>query len=269
MNLRNVLAAALLTACAHGVDDEPATVPPVAPDPESTIEDAGSTSAYDSAPTDEPETADGSASSSDGSRDAATDAKPDAASPPDAALQDVAADGPSPLGCTVVINELMTGVSGGATNEFVEIYNPCSAAVDITDFTLVYRAGTSNAPNDASHDAEVLFRWASGSTVPSRAFLVYGGTGFSGTKDGALKSGLKDSEGAVAIRDGSGRIADAVGYGAGTINPANAFIEGTAAAANALVTAPGQSIGRRPDGADTDDNGADFTSGAATPGAPN
>jgi hypothetical protein len=265
MNLRyGVVGAALVAACARGVtDDGAAYVSSGTPDAEAqSADEAGPTTgeppgAGDDASSSSP---DASAATDSASEDTAADVKPG---------QDAAPDAPPAVGCSVVINEVMTGVTGAATDEFVEIYNPCATPVDVSGFSLVYRAGTSTAPNDAAHDADTLLKWASGTAIPAHAWRVYAGADYGGAKDGALGSGLKDGSGAIAIRDASGTIVDAIGYGAGTINPANAFIEGAPAAANAVVGAPGQSLARHPDGADSNDNATDFRAGAPTPGAAN
>ena len=47
---------------------------------------------------------------------------------------------------TLTINEVMTGITGAASNEFVELFNGGSSAVDLSGYKLVYRssAGTSD-----------------------------------------------------------------------------------------------------------------------------
>jgi hypothetical protein len=257
MNPRyGVVGAALVAACARGVADDGAGaiyLPPAA-------EDAGTEHGDDGGSGEaEPSDAAHVDDASPGALDSAADVRPSEDAPTDA----------PPVGCSVVINEVMTGVTGAASDEFVEVFNPCATAVDVSGYSLVYRAGTSTAPSDTTHDAEVLFTWPAGTSFPSHAWHVYAGTGYGGTKDGPLQSGLKDGSGAIAIRDASGRIVDAVGYGAGTINPSNAFIESSAAPANDVVAAPGQSIARHPDGADSNDNAKDFRAGAPTPRATN
>jgi hypothetical protein len=72
--------------------------------------------------------------------------------------------------------------------------------------------------------------------------------------------------GGIGLRDASGRLVDSVGYGTAT----NAFVEAHAAPAPPTTAVPGSSDIRLPDGADTDDNGVDFTVTATpTPGGPN
>lgn len=160
---------------------------------------------------------------------------------------------PSP-GCPLV-NEIMTGGAVSGAEEFVEVLNPCGTTLDLTGARLVYRsaAGASDS---------TLVAWSAGTLLPPGARLVYGGTTFTGTRDGDLGAGLSGTGGGVAVRAAGGALTDAVGYGTAT----NAFVEGTAA----VAPAAGGSIGRLPDGADTDRNAADWVPAATpTPGAPN
>jgi predicted extracellular nuclease len=48
---------------------------------------------------------------------------------------------------TLVINEFSTGVTGAATNEFVELYNAGTSSLDVSGFKVVYRSasGTSDS----------------------------------------------------------------------------------------------------------------------------
>jgi hypothetical protein len=162
--------------------------------------------------------------------------------------------GPPTEGCPVV-NEIMTGGSASASEEFVEILNPCAHAVDLSGARLVYRsaAGTTDIS---------LFSWASGPMIAAGGRLVYGSATFAGPKDGELLAGLAGTGGGVGIRDAAATLLDSVGYGTAT----NAFVETSAAPAPAA----GSSIGRFPDGTDSDDNAADWIlSATITPGAPN
>lgn len=202
-------------------------------------------------------------SSSDGGADApatipdanTTDAKKvDAAPPVDASGADGSVTDASPV-CAVVVNELMTGVTGSATNEWVEIYNPCATSVDLSGAKLVYRAGTNVSASTATFDT-TLFAWPNGASIAAHGFLLYAGAGYAGASDGALVTGIKDGDGAVGIRNAGAALVDSVGYGA--VLAANAFIETTAAPANAVVATPGNSIRRLPDGHDTNNNAADF-----------
>ena len=165
--------------------------------------------------------------------------------------------GGTPAGCHLMVNEVQVGSSNSASDEFVEILNSCPTSADLTGWTLVYRskAGTSDV---------TLFSWDAGS-IPGGGYVMIVGSAWSGTPqgDGTFASGgLAADGGAVGLRNKSNALADSVGYGTAT----NAFVEGSAAEA----PPNGSSIGRTPNGTDTDDNAADFTVFAApTPKAPN
>jgi hypothetical protein len=157
----------------------------------------------------------------------------------------------------VRINELMTGSSSSAANEFVELVNAGTAPADIGGWKLVYRSAT--ATSDVT-----LVTIPTGTTLPAGGFYLAGGAAYAGAPaaDAAFSTGLAAAGGAVGLRDGAGALVDSLGYGTAT----NALVETTAASAPAA----GQSTGRHPDGQDTNDNAADFTIGVApTPRAAN
>jgi hypothetical protein len=180
------------------------------------------------------------------------------------------ADGTAAIAChsdggggsgTVRINEFMTGTSTAASNEFVEIVNAGTAAVDLSGYKLVYRsaAGTSDISLDTI---------PAGTTLAAGAFLLFGGSGYTGppAADQSFGTALASTGGGLALRDASGTIVDSVGYGTAT----NAFVRGTAAPAPPSSAAPGSSDVRLPDGHETGDNSADFSvSTTPTPRAAN
>ena len=155
----------------------------------------------------------------------------------------------------------MTGITGAATDEFVEVVNPSDSAFDASGYRVVYRsaAGTSDT---------VLATLPAGTTIAAHGFYLLGGAGYSGSHaaDQSFSVGLASTGGGVGIRDTDGALVDSVAYGTAT----NAFVEGAVAAAPPSAAAPGKSAGRQPDGHDTDNNSADFSVLAApTPGATN
>jgi hypothetical protein len=158
----------------------------------------------------------------------------------------------------LVVNEFMTGVTGAASNEFVEIANVGTAAVDVSGFKVVYRSasGTSDV---------ALATIPAGTTIPAGGYYLLGGSGYAGSPaaDQSFSFGLSSTGGGLGVRDADGTLVDSVGYGSSTTN---AFVEGTPTAAPATTAAPGTSSARLPNGHDTNDNSADF--GAATPPTP-
>ncbi len=161
----------------------------------------------------------------------------------------------------VRINEVETGTTSSAADEFVEVVNAGAGAVDIGGWKVVYRsaAGTSDT---------TLATIPTGTTLAPGAFYLLGGSGYGGAAaaDQSFSTGLAGTGGAAGIRDGSGTLVDSVGWGTAT----NTLVEGSPAAAPPSTTAPGSSIDRIPDGHDTNQNAADFTiSATATPRASN
>jgi hypothetical protein len=161
----------------------------------------------------------------------------------------------------VRVNEVATGTSTSAADEFVELVNAGAAAADVSGWKLVYRA--SSGTSDTT-----LATLPSGTTIAPGGFYLFGGSAYAGARaaDTGFSSGLASTGGAVGIRDSGGALVDSVGWG----TAANALVEGTVAPAPPTTASPGASIARHPDGHDTDDNGADFSvAPAATPRAPN
>ena len=162
---------------------------------------------------------------------------------------------PPPTAGCLVVNEIMTGTAATATEEFIEVLNSCLRAVDLAGAKLLYRSASGSTDR-------TLVSWEAGALIPAGAHLVYGSPRYIGPKDGEFASTLSGTGGGVAVVDAEGVLLDSVGYGTAT----NSFVE----TAPAPAPARGRSIGRLPDGADTDDNAADWLESATiTPGEPN
>ncbi len=180
------------------------------------------------------------------------------------------ADGVATLKCVasgggssaeIRVNEFMTGSTGAASNEFVELFNAGSSAADVGGFKVAYRssAGTSDIS---------LATIPAGTTIPAGGFYLLAGSGYLGsqTPDQSFSTSLASTGGGLAVRDSGGAILDSVGYGDTT----NAFVEAHPTTAPPATAAPGSSSGRLPDGHDTNDNAADFSvSSTPSPGAAN
>lgn len=165
-------------------------------------------------------------------------------------------------GAAVVrVNEVQTGTTASAADEFVELVNAGTSAADVGGWKLVYRSASGTSDT-------TLATIPAGTTVAAGGFYLFGGSAYAGARaaDQSFAAGLASAGGAVGLRDASGALVDAVGWGTAT----NALVEGAAAAAPPTTAPPGGSIVRRPDGHDTDVNAADFAvATAATPRGPN
>jgi len=148
------------------------------------------------------------------------------------------------------LNEFMTGTTGSAADEFVEIVNVGSAAADLSGYKLVYRSASGTS--DVS-----LATIPSGTTLAAGGFYLFGGSAYAGSPppDQSFSTGLASTGGGLALRDASGTAVDSLGYG----NAVNAFVRGAPAPAPPAVAPPGNSDVRLPDGHDTGNNAADFT----------
>ncbi|MEJ0021494.1 MAG: lamin tail domain-containing protein [Candidatus Doudnabacteria bacterium] len=155
----------------------------------------------------------------------------------------------------LVISQVQTtGGPGKTTNDFVEIYNPTSADIDLSGMRLVKR--TKTGTTDTS-----LKSWTDSTIVHPHGFYLWANSSFTdiaATPDVATTGSIADDNG-VALRSGAedtGTIIDSVAWGLA----ANAFVEASAFASNpaanqSLERMPGADLGN---GADTNNNAADF-----------
>jgi predicted extracellular nuclease len=176
----------------------------------------------------------------------------------DAAVDQGAVDLASCLSM-VKVNEVQTGGSGSLTDEFIELYNPCSSAVDLTGSRLAYRSATNATASDTNVIAMLT------GMIPAGGYYLVANANYSGSATPDIKpfqsSGLAATGGGVGLRDSVGTLIDSVGWGSAN----NPFVE------TAVVTAPAvsKSAARIPNGTDSNNNSADFTVGTPTPKAAN
>ena len=186
--------------------------------------------------------------------------------PPGAGAAAVAPDDPDPdvprpPAAPLVINEIDYDQRGADDAEFVEIVNPNPSAVDLAD----YRIELINGSNGRRYGS-----YAPTGRLDAGAYLVIGDQAVmdampAGTLTAPLKSGgLQNGPDAVRIVEAAtGRVLDALHYEEAITDTG----EGSPAPEDA--TGSPTSIGRCPDGFDSDDNGADFATMTPTPGAAN
>jgi hypothetical protein len=179
---------------------------------------------------------------------------------------------------SIVINEVDYDQVGLDTAEFVELYNPTSAAVDLSALAVVFVSGTTKA--------EYLRVDLSGSLAPGR-YAVISSPSMAGADAGAGAGRFVFPAASNNMRNGgpngvglldkaAGRLVDALSYGgpllAAQVNGVTGaldFVEGTPATAIDSNTDQG-SLARLPNGQDTDDADTDWdVAGTPTPGAAN
>ena len=175
----------------------------------------------------------------------------------------------NPAGTGLVISEAyVNGGSAGASylNKFIELYNPTGAAIALSGDTLQYRAPTSTVTPSGSQVfglsgsvaakshflIQLPSNGANGAALPT-ADLSTGGSINPGAGGGTLYLAAS----ATGVLPTDSAVIDKIGYG--TSNSP----EGTAAAGNSVVL----SYQRSADGADTDNNAADFSVATPTPTA--
>jgi hypothetical protein len=156
-----------------------------------------------------------------------------------------------PAAAQLVVNELYYDHPGAdAGHEFIEFLNTSPAAVQVSDVVLQFHNGSGSGWSD-------IWRGTSG-VIPPGSLFVVGGASVAPVPDAAVSISLQNGPDAVRILVG-GVPADAVGYGG--LDDADYAERRSAPAA-----APGQSLSRIPDGADSDDNGADLHPSPPSPG---
>lgn len=150
----------------------------------------------------------------------------------------------------VLISEIMTGGTG-ASDEFVEIYNPGAAGLTLDGLELIYvTASGATITRKAT--------WGPGAMVaPGAHVLVANAAGiFAGVADLTYANGLAATGGSLALRViGSATAVDAVGWGTATSTWLETTPAPAPAASSSLERLPGGELGS---GQDTDHNLVDF-----------
>ncbi len=120
---------------------------------------------------------------------------------------------------TVVINEVQTGSRTKRNQQFVELYNPGTSAVNISGWQLQYQPQL--APNGVAAPT-VLARIPQGTSLAAGGYYLIGGAGYASSskqppsnatfasKSPTVMSGIG---GAVGLLDPRGSLVDSVGWG--------------------------------------------------------
>ncbi len=142
---------------------------------------------------------------------------------------------------TLVISEVQ--VAGATTSvEFIELYNPTNAGIDLNGYRLVRRTTIGTADTN-------LYAWAVSAIIPPKKFLLIASTSYVGSPAANFTwvGNLIVINQGVALRYGAldtGTIIDSVAWGTAT----NAFREGGVAASNPAANG---SIERKANGTST------------------
>ena len=160
----------------------------------------------------------------------------------------------------LVINEIDYDQASSDANEFIEIHNPGTDAVDLADYRIELVNGSGGVPYESYT--------ATGELAGGGFYLIADQNVIDtvpGVTSQALKSsGLQNGPDAIRIVETStGRVVDGVHYG----GPVAGAGEGATALKDPATAST--SIGRCPNGFDSNDNGLDFAAMPATPGAAN
>lgn len=169
---------------------------------------------------------------------------------------------PGVASADVVVNEILpnpTGSDGG--QEFVELYNDGAAPVALDGWAI----------QTATSSYSTKFTFPSGTTLAAGAYLVVGEADVAGADLRATSLGMGNAGGsgdAVRLIHADESVVDTVVYGP---DNSDAFLaDGGAVAVPAAAPPEGRSLGRRPDGSDTEDSSVDFrVLDVPTPGASN
>ena len=165
-------------------------------------------------------------------------------------------------GSNVVINEVYGGGGNNDSvfsNDFVELFNPTDKPIDVTGWEIQQFSTKGNKGARHPHVLEGVIQ-------PKSFFLIQGWAGnndtgpFPATPDQTLGIDFSGKQAIAKLVDPNGQVVDLLGWGS-----ASEF-EGSRPAA---ATTNDTSVQRITDGADSDDNGADFFVGAPTPGTEN
>lgn len=163
---------------------------------------------------------------------------------------------------SILVNEVDYVQSGIDDGEFIELYNPGPDAVSLDGLSLELIDGADNVPYAEIPLDPVLLGAGAFFVVCDNPERVPNCDQQVGLTAPWIQDGIPDG---VALT-GSKRVIDVLSYGGTLSTP---WAEGTGSSAVDEGRFEGISLGRFPDGADSDDNDTDFRQACITPGAAN
>jgi hypothetical protein len=159
---------------------------------------------------------------------------------------------------TILISEVLTGVDGNNSYDFIELYNTSAEVpLDLKGWSLWFKLSDKDDENSVYH-------WTESTLVPplGHYLLVYEGQDLGVVADALIRNPMIPQRGALQLRRTDNTVADSLSWGSGSQD----FAEGNAASGMktglALERGPGGSKGNW---IDTNDNSADFAFSTPNP----
>lgn len=108
----------------------------------------------------------------------------------------------------VFFSELLTGVPGGNSQEFIELYNAGAEPVDLMGWSIFYLLGEGQAQ-------ELVYRWTETAVIPPQGhvLLVREGQDVGTAADGFFTQSLFERKGGLLLRNKTQQTADLLGWG--------------------------------------------------------
>ncbi|MBU6142290.1 fibronectin type III domain-containing protein [Patescibacteria group bacterium] len=164
---------------------------------------------------------------------------------------------PEPIAPTkLLISQVqITGGTGSANDDFIELYNPNAAAVNLNGYRLVKRTKTGSAD-------ESIRSWTDDVFIPAHGYYLWAQSGYAdiAVEPDITTSATLAADNGIALRYGpanTGEVIDSVAWGSAE----NAFAESSVFSQDPIAQ---QSISRRTD-QDTNNNADDFMLSVPSP----
>lgn len=111
----------------------------------------------------------------------------------------------------VLISEIQTGSSAGASEEFIELYNNSDLTVDLSEYTIEYYSASATAFSPIGSPTQTIH--LSGSLYPKGYFLATSTGYLNGISNLNFSSTLADAGGALRLVRGGTSTEDLLGWG--------------------------------------------------------
>ncbi|MCB8927253.1 MAG: lamin tail domain-containing protein [Ardenticatenaceae bacterium] len=108
----------------------------------------------------------------------------------------------------VFFSELLTGVPGGNSQEFIELYNAGSEPVDLMGWSIFYLLGEGQ-------EQSLVYRWTETAVIPPQGhiLLVHEGQDVGADPDGFFTQSLFERRGGLLLRNKTQQTVDLLGWG--------------------------------------------------------